>query len=172
MPRDQILRSTCRLVVLLFSGLLAMNSGWSWQSARAENVGLKAGHIALSGGSPSGIWQTGDVAVDYQFVKSGSQIQFSGKINFTDRVSDTFNTVDYFKLTVAFLDDQGKELSSSELLTKINFSSRAGGPGFSKALNLPQGAISFAFGYSGQAHSPSTGDAIPFAKSFSHRPTQ
>ncbi|MDY0042016.1 MAG: hypothetical protein RBS57_17015 [Desulforhabdus sp.] len=55
MPRDQILRSTCRLVVLLFSGLLAMNSGWSWQSARAENVGLKAGHIALSGGSPSGI---------------------------------------------------------------------------------------------------------------------
>jgi len=171
MPRNSEPCNTFRLAVLVVSALLALNSAWS-SPAWAKSAVPPSERIALSDGNPSGTWQTDDVAVDYRSAHTGSQIEFSGQVSFTDQVSATFNTVDYFKLTITFLDVQGNELKSSELLTKSNFSSRAGGLDFSKTVSLPQGASSFAFGYSGQAHSASIGNAIPFTKSFSHKPAR
>jgi|GEM_PF-3110783 len=132
----------------------------------------KPNRILLSQGNQAGSWQTNDVGVEYQFRENDGQLEISGQVNFTDQIADTFNTVDYFKLIAAFFDDNGKKLGTTELLTNSNFSSRAGRVQFRKEVSLPQGATSFTFGYSGQAHSSSTGDAEPFTKSFSHKPTQ
>jgi len=171
MSRDSKTGKILLVIAIIFSGLLAFTMV-RFSQAYGEKAVPESERITLSAHNASGTWQTDDVIVEYQSEQTGGQIEISGQVNFTDQVSDTFNTVDYFKLIAAFLDDQGKELASYELMTKSNFSSRGAGPGFSKTVGVPQGASSFAFGYSGQAHSASTGDAEPFTKSFSHKPAR
>ncbi|MCK8600257.1 hypothetical protein [Desulfoferrobacter suflitae] len=136
----------------------------------AAHASQQVDPIELSLGKGTGSRQTEDVVIEYRFSVSAGTLTVSGKVGFTAQVSDTFNTVDYFNLRIVLFDRAGKRLDMMELLTKTDFSSRSGALNFGKVLALPQGASAFTFAYAGQAHSASTGDAIPFSKSFHYTP--
>jgi hypothetical protein len=110
--------------------------------------------IALTEGTQrGGRYQSPDLTIEYQWTRSGNELQFSGLAKFTPRIRNSFNIIPYFHLSLFFTDAQGKILEDR----------RIGTPGsddpnnpilVSEKMLLPPGAANMAFSYSGQARGP------------------
>ena len=107
--------------------------------------------IALTDGTQkSASYQSPDLTIEYQWVRSGNELQLSGLAKFTPRIRNNFNMIPSFLLSVFFTDAHGSILEDRGIPT----------PGsddpnnqirFSEKLLLPPGTANMAFSYSGQA---------------------
>ena len=115
--------------------------------------------IALAEGTQgSGLYRTEDVIIDYQWVRNGNELQFSGLVKFTSRMQNNFAMIPVFDLSLFFTDAEGIVLEQRYIAVPGN-----GEPNnpmrISEKLLLPPGTANMAFSYSGQARDSSgTGD--------------
>jgi hypothetical protein len=107
--------------------------------------------IALTDGTQrGGFYQSPDLTIEYQWERSGNELQLSGLAMFTPRIRNGFNLIPYFHLSLFFTDAQGKILEDRRIGTP-----GSGDPShpmrLSEKLLLPPETANMAFSYSGQA---------------------
>jgi hypothetical protein len=111
----------------------------------------EADRIALQDGGPhKGSWQTGDVIIEYEYVKDAQSLQISGVVELSDHLKNGFSTLEYMHINVISLENgfvlDSKDIKTFgylrdiDLLGKMNFETR---------LELSEGAVAVAFSYSG-----------------------
>jgi hypothetical protein len=119
----------------------------TYKGAKVRNAYL----IALTDGTQkSAGYQSSDLTIEYQWVRSGNELQLSGLATFTPRIQNSYSMIPYFDLSVFFTDAQGNILEDRGIPTP-----GSGDPNnqmrFSEKLLLPPGTANMAFSYSGQA---------------------
>ncbi len=98
----------------------------------------------------SAVYQTTDLIIEYQWVRSGNELQLSGLAKFTSRIQNSFTMIPVFDLSLFLTDAQGNILEQRWIATPGGVE-----PGsrmlISEKLLLPPGTANMAFSYSGQA---------------------
>jgi hypothetical protein len=103
-------------------------------------------------GNQSGIWQTEDLILDYQYDRDHSQFYISGVIRFAGPIRNQFEIVQYFHLDAIPVDSQGKVLDMIGLTSAGEMNLLNDGPiEFNKTLTLPANTTAIAFSYRGRA---------------------
>jgi hypothetical protein len=113
--------------------------------------------IALEDGTQrSGSYQSPDLTIEYQWERSGNELQLSGTAEFTSEMRNSYDWISSFHLSVFFTDAQGIILEGRGIPTPgcENLNNRMR---FSEKLLLPPGTANMAFGYSGQARDSGSG---------------
>ena len=97
-----------------------------------------------------GSYQSPDLAIEYQWMRSGNELQLSGLLKFAPRIQNVYFQIPYFYLSLFLTDGQGKILEDKRIGTPG--SSDPSNPiRISEKLLLPPDTEKMAFGYSGQA---------------------
>jgi hypothetical protein len=114
--------------------------------------------IALTDGAQrSAGYQSPDLTIEYQWVRSGNELRLSGLAKFTPRIRNSFTVVPYFDLSLFFTDAQGNILEDRRIATP-----GSGDPEnqmrISEKLLLPPGTENMAFSYSGEARDSGAGE--------------
>jgi hypothetical protein len=97
----------------------------------------------------SGIYQTTDLIIEYQWVRSGNELQLSGLAKFTSRIQNSFTMIPVFDLSLFLTDAQGNILEQRWIATPgVEPGSRML---INEKLLLSPETANIAFSYSGQA---------------------
>ena len=128
--------------------------------APADRLSIPQPHV-------SAVWKGQDLTVNYTYSAEQGQMELSGNIRFSDSMSMGFALLHDFRLSVIFLDQNGRVLEQKVLATNrggfdpIPFKTR---------LTLPPGAVSMAFSYQGQAVDSASGGGGGGFNSFWYSP--
>jgi hypothetical protein len=111
--------------------------------------------IALPEGTQrSAGYESPDLTIEYQWVRSGNELQLSGTAKFTPRIQHCCTMIPYFDLSLFLTDAQGNILEQRWIATPGN-----GDPEsqmrIGEKLLLPPGTANMAFSYSGTARDSS-----------------
>ena len=126
-----------------------------------------ANQIVLNAqGQQSGQFNAPDLTVNYTYVRSGSDMQINGSIQFGMAIQANYAVVQTFQLGLALADAQGNVLGQQGLATA--YANNVGDTiNFSTSVVVPPQAASMAFTYTGQAYaSGSSGGPDPTNFSF------
>lgn len=103
-------------------------------------------------GNQSGIWQTEDLILNYEYDRDHSQFYISGVIRFPGPIRNQFEIVQYFHLDAIPVDAQGRVLDMIGLMSASEMNMLYDGPiDFNKILALPPNTAAMAFSYRGRA---------------------
>ncbi len=124
------------------------------QSSAAAGFVSPADRLSIAEPQSSAEWKGQDLTVKYAYSADQGQVELSGNIRFADFLLLGFTLLHDFRLSVIFLDQNGKVLEQKGLVTNrggfdpIPFKTR---------LTLPPGAVFMAFSYQGQAVDSASG---------------
>ncbi len=133
-------------------------------STHHGNVVKEELRVALEkDGAGDGAWETRDVLLKYQFKEAGGRVALSGEVRIADHLRNSFAVLEYFSLTLFFIDADGRVIDSQRF---------ALGPSrkdvwemsFKKSVDAPESAKAIAFGYSGKATSFNIWDFRSFSR--------
>lgn len=79
------------------------------------DVAKKEARIALTGQKSSGVWQTGDLLVEYTFETKGQQLSLTGEAVIDRSIRDSFPVITSFFLFLSFLDAEGRTLDTVDI---------------------------------------------------------
>ncbi len=111
----------------------------------------------VEAGTEYGSWQTRDLTLDYRYSRDQSTLGISGAISFAGQLKKNFSFLEYFYLSVIFLDSQGRVLEMRGL-TSTNYGYIEYPITFNTTLTVPYTTQSIAFSYRGQARSAGSHD--------------
>lgn len=137
------------------------------QSSSAAGFVPPADRLSIAESRSSAVWKGQDLTVKYTYSADQGQMELSGNIRFADSMSMGFALLHDFRLSVIFLDQNGRVLEQKGLVTNrggfdpIPFKAR---------LTLPPGAVSMAFSYQGQAVDSASGGGGGGFNSFWYSP--
>lgn len=133
------------LAILTLVGCQATESFYRGFTADAKNV------ITLTKSGPvKGNWKTFDVDLDYSYTYSGSVLDLSGFIYLSDFYQINTNRINSLDIYFFFLDSNSKVLETTLLTQSLSLETDQKLT-FSHTLQVPAGAVAFAFGYKGTA---------------------
>jgi hypothetical protein len=120
----------------------------SWQGAGVKEK-LR---VSLTHGGPHlGAWETRDVRIDYEYLNQDNRLTISGHVMLNDYLTTGFTVLDYLRIHLFFLDNDGKVVEAAALKNiayrRWMITNRMQ---FRHLAQLPEGAVSFAFGYTGR----------------------
>ena len=119
----------------------------AWQGAVAEP---ESRIVLLEGGPHPGSLMTRHLSLRYEYVRAPENLQISGAIELTGPWKHLYDHVDYFFLTVNFLDMDGSLLERTTVMTYM-IADRIDDPWpFKRELAIPPGVTAMAFGYKGR----------------------
>ena len=133
-------------MLLFFVGIVACQS--SFFSYRGATVEPDDRIYLVEEGPGHGLWQTFDLAIEYQYEKKTDMLELSGVVELSHHYRSLYDILTRFYLTVYFLDNEGKVLEgkqvfiSNSLKLDDKFS-------FKHLLEIPQDTVSFTFSYLG-----------------------
>ena len=133
-------------VVLFLVGIVACQS--SLFSYRGATVEPDDRIYLLEEESGHGLWQTFDLAIEYQYEKKADMLELSGTMELSHHYRSLYEILSRLYLTVYFLDNEGKVLEGKQVFIsnslKIDdiFS-------FKHSLEIPPDTVSFTFSYLG-----------------------
>lgn len=106
----------------------------------------------LDGGPHKGNWQTRDLTINYEYQEAVKNLQISGVIEFADYIPKGFNTLEYLKLYIHFLEADGTvlETRSIRIFGYRRYLDFIGEITFNHRYDLTGNTVSFAFSYSGR----------------------
>ena len=113
-----------------------------------------ADRLSIAEPRSSAVWKGQDLTVKYTYSADQGQMELSGNIRFADYLPLGFTVLHDFRLSVIFLDQNGRVLEERGLATNrggfdpIPFQAR---------LTLPPGAVFIAFSYQGDAIDSASG---------------
>jgi len=100
-----------------------------------------------------GAYTTEDLAFDYQYTRSDSDIRLSGNLTISQRLSGGYQSLSYFFFYVYFADAAGNALGR-QALANASFMDEIDKMPIEKKFPLPAGTEAMAFGYKGSAKDP------------------
>jgi len=116
---------------------------------------IKAGYQIpiMPDGEKTGVYQSDDLSVDYQYVRKGEDLKIAGTVKFGSGTQFNFNYVDFFNLSLLVGDSQGMILADDGLVSAswVNLTGPNNQVQFSKNMRIPPNAAVIAFTYTGQA---------------------
>lgn len=133
-------------MLLSLVGIVACQS--SFFSYRGATVEPDDRICLLEEGPGHGLWQTFDLAINYQYEKKTDMLELSGVVELSHHYRSLYEILNRLHITVYFLDNEGKVLEgklvfiSSSLKIDDIFS-------FKHSLEIPQDTVSFTFSYMG-----------------------
>ncbi len=124
------------------------------QSLRTTYKGAKVREpyrIGLEeGASRSARYQSADLIVEYEALRTGSELRISGVAQYSPKIQNAYTFIPYFHLSLFLTDQYGNVLEDRGIRTP-----GSDDPGtrmrFSETIVLPPGTAGMAFSYSGQA---------------------
>jgi len=142
--------------IIILHGCMGFTAGWKGHIVR-ENNRIP---IEETAGKTSGVWETGDLSLKYDYLIRGDRIQLNGETTLMDKLTH-FTTLDHLSIMVQFLDREGMVLGHEILYIS---SSRAWIPmaklSFSRSFMLPSKTIFMSFSYSGKVSDGNGDDGI------------
>jgi hypothetical protein len=111
---------------------------------------LEEDRIVLNEGSHAGVWSALDVRVPYRYALQGNNLRISGAVEFESRITFNFTTIKYFHLSVMFLDNEGRVISSVGIISSAYSYPKYHIP-FNSRIHLPPGTAYLSFSYNGEA---------------------
>ena len=120
-----------------------------------------ANQIVLNAqGQQSGQFNAPDLTVNYTYVRSGSDMQLNGTIQFGMTIQANYAGVQTFQLGLALADGQGKVLGQQQITSA--FDNNVGDTiKFNTPVVVPPQTAFMAFTYSGQAYAAGSGGPDP-----------
>jgi len=116
-------------------------------------------------GQQSGQFNAPDLTVNYTYVRTGGDMQLTGKVQFGMTIQANYAVVQTFQLGLALADAQGNVLEQQGLTTA--YDNNVGDTiNFSKSVVVPPQTASMAFTYTGQAYAAGSGGPDPTNFSF------
>ena len=106
----------------------------------------------LDGGPHKGHWQTRDLTINYEYQEAVKNLQVSGVIELASYIPMGFNTLEYLKLYIHFLEADGTVLDtrSIKIFGYRRYLDYIGEMSFNHRYDLTENTVSFAFSYSGR----------------------
>ena len=113
----------------------------------------------IDGSAQTGLYQTDDLSVKYQYVRKGDDLKIAGTVQFGSGTQFNFNYVDYFNLSLLVGDSQGVIVANDGLVSAswVNLTGPNNEVQFTKDLKIPPDAAVLAFTYTGQASEGGSG---------------
>jgi len=116
--------------------------------------------LEKTAGKVHGIWKTGDLSLEYEYLIRKDSIQLDGGATLADKLT-YFSSLDYLSIMVQFLNGEGMVLgheilyfsASRPLIPMIK-------PSFSRSFLLPSETDAMSFSYSGKVSDGSGDDGI------------
>ncbi len=102
------------------------------------------------GGTHKGSLKTIDLLLEYEYTRNQDNLMLSGYVQLTGRLSTNYEYVDYFFLTINFLDGEGRMLVRQTVMTYMSGYRIDDKWHFTRTLLPPPGTVGFAFGYNGR----------------------
>lgn len=113
-------------------------------------VANKEARIALAGAHPQGLWETGDLKVNYTLTAKDGTCSLEGKLVVSDSIGNSFPTIAKFFFYISFLDHDGRVLETVDISPVIpTFGSIPASLPLRMTRALPAQATSFVFHYYG-----------------------
>lgn len=135
---------------LLFFLFLSVSCGGNLFTYRGAAT-VPDRRIALEeDGSFGGAWQTRDVSLNYRCEAKSGGMEFSTDGRIARYIEESYLVIEYFNLTLFFLDSEGI-VSGSERFTLAEFRSPVWEFSFRRNIEPPENTSAIAFGYSGKA---------------------
>ena len=103
----------------------------------------------LEEGPGHGLWQTFDLAIEYQYEKKTDMLELSGAVELSNHYKSQYDELWRFYLTVYFLDNEGKVLEGKPVLNSNLLKIDDKFP-FKHFLDIPPGTVSITFSYQGR----------------------
>ena len=134
------------LLLSLVSIVACQSSFFSYRGATVEPDDRI---YLLEEGPGHGLWQTFDLAIEYQYEKKADMLELSGVMELSNHYRSLYEILSRLYLTVYFLDNEGKVLEgkqvfiSNSLKIDDKFS-------FKHFLEIPPDTVSFTFSYQGK----------------------
>ncbi len=100
-------------------------------------------------GTHEGLYQTGDITVNYTYSKNEGRLKISGLINFDNSLKYNFSRIDYFDLWIHFVNSENKIIKNISV-SPITFFNEIEATPFEKILELPPDTKAIVFSYSGR----------------------
>ena len=152
-----------RIVIWIGGALLALTAFMvscqttlsnAWQGAVAEP---ESRIVLLEGGPHPGSLMTRHLSLRYEYVHAPENLQISGVIELIGPWKHLYDKVDYFFLTVNFLDKDGSLIKWATVMTYMFVDGIDDPWPFKRELAIPPGATAMAFGYKGRVIETETG---------------
>ena len=119
----------------------------NWKGA----VATPESRVALREGGPHrGSFQTIDLSLNYEYTRNQNNLLLSGFVQLTGRLSTNYEYVDYFFLTINFLDGEGRMLERQTAMTHKSVYRIDDKWYFKRTLITPPETVTFAFSYKGR----------------------
>ena len=134
------------LVLLSLVGVVACQS--SFFSFRGATVEPDDRIYLLEEGPGHGLWQTFDLAIEYQYEKKADMLELSGVVELSHHYRSLYESLNRLYLTVYFLDNEGKVLEG-KLVFISNSLKLDDKLSFKHLLEIPPDTVSFTFSYQG-----------------------
>ena len=150
-----------------FSVLLILLTAGAFKVEGQGKTINPASQIALNAqGQQSGQFNAPDLTVNYTCVRTGSDMQLTGNVQFGMTIQANYSVVQTFQLGLALADAQGNVLGEQGVTTA--YDNNVGDTiNFSTSVVVPAQTASMAFTYTGQAYaSGSSGGPDPTNFSF------
>lgn len=104
--------------------------------------------LSISQAGQSAVWNGKDLTVEYRYSRDHSQMDITGRVDFSEHMTNSYSTLHEFRLSAVFADESGKVLGSQGLVTDRGYFYPIP---FHTKLTVPTGAASMAFSYQGTA---------------------
>lgn len=161
----------CRnvMLILVVLGILTtflMGCQGSLVTGKGDQILQESRIPIVAAGQHSGQYQTGDLSIDYTYLRNGANaLQIGGRVTFSSSLQTNFNVVSFFNLGLILADRSGNILTQYDLATAgpINFTQ--GGPAtinFNKTMEVLPDTATMAFKYTGQTRSDMRGAPTDF----------
>ncbi len=133
-------------MLLFFVGIVACQS--SFFSYRGATVEPDDRIYLLEEGPGHGLWQTFDLAIEYQYEKKTDMLELSGVVELSHHYRSLYDILTRLYITVYFLDNEGKVLEGKQVFisTSLKIDDKFS---FKHFLEIPLGTVSITFSYQG-----------------------
>jgi len=141
-------------IIAVILTIMATASGCGTLFSYSGAIAKSEGRILLEPPSPqSGTWQSRDLAVDYQYAKTGDTVELSGRVRLGGPLRH-WHTFDQFYVRVHFLDSTGRIIYSPRVMSAAYRRwIYLWDDTFDRSFQVPEGTTAMIFSYSATVRS-------------------
>ncbi len=160
-----MMRNYNTMIIGLMVGFLMMSVSCSSTLFNYQDTVVKEEfRIALErDGAGEGAWETRDVSLRCQYKESDGRLELTGEVRIADHLRNSYDVVEFFHLTLLFLDAEGRVVGSKRH-SLAPFRKDTWEYPIKWSVDAPENARAISFGYNGKAVSFTPRDARPFFK--------
>jgi len=107
--------SQIRKVITVGVAMLLLAGCAGFLKPQPGALAKKEARIALAGNNTQGVWETGDLKVNYVFAIKDGSCALDGKLVISDNIGNSFPTITSFFFYLSFLDQEGRVVETVDI---------------------------------------------------------